>query len=146
MLVFFQWQVSVLTSCVFNECLPAFNNVLSIPPPLMIPTHCTAEELFKLTETELGIFSTQEGADNSMVTRSTISNFSFFESLEKYLSNGVIKIHICIRQFGHTWSKAEKLTNYGPNKILDLNKSFEGFFLSFRIIVDIGYGTKVMAC
>ncbi len=35
-------------------------------------THCTAEELFKLTETELGIFSTQEGADNSMVTRSTI--------------------------------------------------------------------------
>ena len=59
----------------------------------MIPTHCTAEELFKLTETELGIFSTQEGADNSMVTRSTISNFSFFESLERDLSNGVIKIH-----------------------------------------------------
>ena len=48
------------------------SNVLSMNTIINESTHCTAEELFKLTETELGIFSTQEGADNSMVTRSTI--------------------------------------------------------------------------
>ncbi|XP_064401493.1 ubiquitin carboxyl-terminal hydrolase 40-like isoform X3 [Halichondria panicea] len=72
------------------------------------------EELFKLTETELGIFSTQEGADNSMVRVIPVQLQKLFANL-LLLNQQSCSVDALTNSFG--WSNSEEFQQHDVQEL-----------------------------